>query len=187
MVKLDLCRCSSDFLDEIVAVCPQLEYISAKAIKNTVDIQGVPENKSENVFEVIKMVAKVLRFDLKPEMIDAVHKLVGSSGTSRSRSIILKFVRHGDCDELLQLTKVKRGFPASELDFLSKNKVFVNLSLSKAFRELLYHSKCAVREGQLRFAWYSDGKVLVRKSDGQPAIHITSKQQLQDLQCGGTS
>uniref|UniRef100_A0A1B6GX40 FP protein C-terminal domain-containing protein n=1 Tax=Cuerna arida TaxID=1464854 RepID=A0A1B6GX40_9HEMI len=106
---------------------------------------------------------------------------------SRPRGIILKFVRHGDCDELLRLAKVKRGFSASELDFSSENKVFVNPSLLKAFRELLYHAKCAAREGRVRFAWYSNGKVLVRKRDGQPAIHITSRQQLQDLQHGGTS
>ncbi|KAG8321327.1 hypothetical protein J6590_048672 [Homalodisca vitripennis] len=48
--------------------------------RNTVDIQGVPENKSENVFEVAKAVAKVLRFDLKPELINAVHRLAGGSG-----------------------------------------------------------------------------------------------------------
>ncbi|KAG8293420.1 polycystic kidney disease protein 1-like [Homalodisca vitripennis] len=172
---------------ELEQVKQELCDVQQYSRKNTVDIQGVPENKSENVFEVVKAVAKVLRFDLKPEMIDAVHRLAGGSGASRPRGIILKFVRRGDCDELLRVAKVKRGFPASELDFSSENKVFVNPSLSKAFRELLYHAKCAAREGRVRFVWYSNGKVLVRKRDGQPAIHITSKHQLQDLQRDGAS
>ncbi|KAG8303860.1 polycystic kidney disease protein 1-like [Homalodisca vitripennis] len=136
-----------------------LDVIYVLKVENS---QGVPENKSENVFEVVEAVAKVLRFDLKPEMIDAEYRLAGGSGASRPRGIILKFVRRGDCDELLRLAKVKRGFPASERDFSSENKVFVNPSLSKAFRELLYHAKCAAREGRVRFAWYSNGKVLVR-------------------------
>lgn len=152
--------------------------------RNTVDIQGVPETKSEKVFDVVKKVAGVLRFELKPEMVDAVHRLSGGEGTSRPRGIILKFVRRGDCDELLRLAKVKRGFSASELGVNSENKIFVNPSLSKTNRELLYFAKCAAREGRVRFAWFSNGKVLVRRRDGQPAIHITSRQQLRDL-CGG--
>ncbi|XP_046683393.1 uncharacterized protein LOC124369432 [Homalodisca vitripennis] len=134
---------------------------SIDSTHNKID-DGVPENKSENVFEVVEAVAKVLRFDLKPEMIDAEYRLAGGSGASRPRGIILKFVWRGDCDELLRLAKVKRGFPASERDFSSENKVFVNPSLSKAFRELLYHAKCAAREGRVRFTWYSNGKELVR-------------------------
>lgn len=117
--------------------------------KITVDIQGVPEVKSETVFEVVK------------------------------------FVRRGDCDELLRLAKVKRGYSASELGAgSSDSKIFVNPSLSKSYRELLYYAKCAAREGRVRFAWYSNGKVLVRRKDGEPAIHITSRLQLQDLRRG---
>lgn len=165
---------------ELENVKQELCDVQQYSRRNTVDIQGVPENKPEDVFGVVRKVASVLRFDLKPEMVDAVHRLAGGD-TSRPRGIILKFVRRGDCDELLRLAKVKRGFSASELGVTSENKIYVNPSLSKGYRELLYFAKCAARDGRVKFAWYSNGKVLVRKRDGQPAIHITSKQQLQDL------
>ncbi|XP_046662863.1 uncharacterized protein PF11_0207-like [Homalodisca vitripennis] len=118
---IDKCRDVIDVLKvensqlqrELEQVKKELCDVQQYSRRNTVDIQGVPENKSENVFEVVKAVAKVLRFDLKPEMIDAVHRPAGGSGASRPRGIILKFVRRGDCDELLRLAKVKRGFPAS--------------------------------------------------------------------------
>lgn len=169
---------------ELDKVKQELSDVQQYSRRNTVDIQGVPETKSENVFEVVRKVANVLRFELKSEMVDAVHRLAGGNNMSRPRGIILKFVRRGDCDELLRLAKVKRAFSASELGVNSENKIFVNPSLSKTYRELLYYAKCAAREGQVRFAWYSNGKVLVRKTDGQPAIHITSRKQLQDLQGG---
>lgn len=166
---------------ELEKVKQELCDVQQYSRRNTVDIQGVPEAKSENVMEVVKRVASALRFDLKPEMVDAVHRLAGGGDSSRPRGIILKFVRRGDCDELLRLAKVKRGFSASELGVTSEEKIYVNPSLSKAYRELLYFAKCAAREGRVRFAWYSNGKVLVRKRDGQPAIHITSRQQLRDI------
>lgn len=152
--------------------------------RNTVDIQGVPESKPENVFEAVRRVASVLRFDLKPDMVDAVHRLKGGKDDSKPRGIILKFVRRGDCDELLRLAKVKRGFKASELGVNSENKIYVNPSLSKTNRELLFLAKLAVRDGVVKYAWYSNGKVLVRRMDGQPAIHIATRPQLHALRRG---
>ncbi|KAG8254194.1 hypothetical protein J6590_015081 [Homalodisca vitripennis] len=146
---------NSQLQRELEQVKKELCDVQQYSGRNTVDIQRVPENKSENLFEVVKAVAKVLQFDLKPEMIDAVHRLA-----SRQRGIILKCSARG----LIRTRLLIR-------------KVFVNPSLSNAFRELLYHAKCTAREGRVRFAWYSNGKVLVRKRD-----HITSKHQLQDLQ-----
>lgn len=146
--------------------------------RNTVDIQGVPEAKSENLLEIVKTVAGVLRYKLSSDMVDAVHRLPGNRGDSRPRGIILKFVRRMDCDELLRLAKVKRGFPATELRIQSDSKVYVNASLSKNYRELLFLAKRAAREGIVKYAWYNNGKILVRKTDGQPAIHITSREQL---------
>lgn len=96
----------------------------------------------------------------------------------------MKFVRRGDCDELLRLAKVKKGFSASELNFNSESKIYVNPSLSKMNRELLYLAKTAAREGVVKYVWFSNGKVLVRKKEGQPAIHISTRYQLQNLRRG---
>lgn len=158
-------------------VCSQQQY----SRRNTVDIQGVPETKQENIVEVVKRVAKVLRFELKTEMIDAVHRLPGDRRDSKPRGIILKFVRRLDCDDLLKLAKVKRGFFASELGLQSESKVYVNPSLCKMYRELLYLAKNAVRDGFIKFAWHSNGRILVRRREGQPAIHITTRDQLRRL------
>ncbi|XP_054265236.1 uncharacterized protein LOC128988068 isoform X5 [Macrosteles quadrilineatus] len=35
LVKLDMCRCTGGWLEQIIAVCPQIEYISAGAIKSS--------------------------------------------------------------------------------------------------------------------------------------------------------
>lgn len=195
--QVDIDKCKNEIEDlrgenaylhrELSQVKQELCDVQQYSRRNAVDIQGVPETKSENVFEVVKKIASVLRFELKPDMVDAVHRLAGGVSTSRPRGIILKFVRRGDCDELLRLAKVKRGFSASELGITSDNKIYINPSLSKTNRELLYWAKSAAREGQVRFAWFSNGKVLIRKRDGQPAIHITSRSQLQNRRQGETS
>lgn len=186
--RVDIDKCLADLeslktenkvlKDQLVKVREEVNNQQQYSRRNTVDIQGVPEAKSENLLEVVKSVARVLRFKLSSEMVDAVHRLPGSRGDSRPRGIILKFVRRMDCDELLRLSKVKRGFSAAELLIQSDSKVYVNASLSKTYRELLFLAKRAARGGIVKYAWYNNGKILVRKTDGQPAIHITSREQL---------
>lgn len=192
--RADIDKCLNgveDLREENAYLQKELEFVKHELCdlqqysrRNTVDVQGVPEAKSENIFEVVRRVASVLRFDLKPEMVDAVHRLAGSSDGSRPRGIIVKFVRRGDCDELLRLAKVKKGFSASELNVNSDSKIYVNPSLSKMNRELLYLAKTAAREGVVKYVWFSNGKVLVRKKEGQPAIHISTRYQLQNLRRG---
>lgn len=152
--------------------------------KNTVDIQGIPESRSEVILQEVQKVAKALRFDLKSEMVDAVHRLSGGN-SSRSRGVILKFVRRIDCDEFLRLAKVKNGFPASSLGFESENRVYVNPSLSQQNRELLFLARKAARDGAVKYAWYQNGRVLIRKKEGQPAIVVSSKEQLRNINDGG--
>lgn len=166
---------------EIHEVHTELSNLQQYTRNNSVDIQGVPELRGENIVDVVHRVSRAVRFDLKEDMIDVVHRLAGGKGDSRPRGIILKFVRRTDRDELLRLAKVKRGFSASELGTTSDNKVFINPSLSKNNRQLLFLARTSVREGAVKYAWFNNGKVWIRKSDGQPAIAITSRDQLQGL------
>lgn len=165
---------------ELNSVRTQLCDLQQYSRRNVVDIQGVPEVASENVLKLVQSVARCVRFELKPEMVDAVHRLSGpTNDKSRPRGIILKLVRRVDCDELLRLAKVKRGFSASELGFTSENKVFLNPSLCKAKSELLFLARKAVKDGIVKFGWYQNGKILVRRAVGQAAINIVSREQLQ--------
>lgn len=166
---------------EICTVRAELSDLQQYTRNNSVDIQGVPEIKSENIFEVVQRVSRAVRFELKEDMVDVVHRLAGGRGDSRPRGIILKFVRRTDRDELLRLAKVKRGFSASELGVTSDNKVFINPSLSRNNRQLLFLARSAAREGVVKYAWFNNGKVWIRKSEGHPAIAVTSRDQLQGL------
>lgn len=167
---------------ELLKVKEELNNVQQYTRSNCIDIQGVPEVKGENIVEVVRNVVKAVRYELKTELIDSVHRLAGGSNTdSRPRGIILKLTRRQDCLELLRLAKTKKGFSASELGFSSENRIFINPSLSKMNRELLYLARGSVRDGAMRYAWINNGRVFVRKVEGQPAVHIQSWEQLRQL------
>lgn len=146
---------------------------------NCVDITGVPMAKEENIMDVIHAVAKVVRFELKPEMIDAVHRLGRRGSPSRPPSIIVKFVRRLDKDELIRLAKVKPGFAASDLGLVSENRVFIRQSMSPEIRDLFFQARSIGRDLGFKYVWFSaNGRILMRKEEGAGVIHVTSKAQL---------
>lgn len=150
---------------------------------NCLEIHGVPEERSERVIDIVKTVGRILNFDVKEEMIDAVHRLAKNPHNHQAhRGIIVKFCRRLDMEQFRAKTRVKNGFSASELGFHSESKVFVNLSLSRDTRLLWSETRSIRKDRNYKFAWISNsGKIFVRKEEGSPAIHILDSTDLQKL------
>jgi hypothetical protein len=150
---------------------------------NCLEIVGVPEVPGENVFMVVRQVASVLGFKLEDSMVDAVHRLSKNvARPSEPRSIIVKFCRRIDMEEMRRRSRVKRSFSAAELGLNSENKIFVNLSLSKETRQLWTEVKNFKQRCHYKYAWItSAGKIFIRKDQGQPAVLITEVADLNSL------
>ncbi|KAG8241474.1 hypothetical protein J6590_086574 [Homalodisca vitripennis] len=104
---------------------------------NCLEITGVPEARNEDIFEVVKRVAKAVNFNLEYSMIDATFRLSKNPNKPESpRGIIVKFCRRVDMEEMRQRVKVKRWVNAGDLGYQSDNKIFINLSLSRESRIL---------------------------------------------------
>ncbi|KAG8294936.1 hypothetical protein J6590_091715 [Homalodisca vitripennis] len=66
---------------------------------NCLEITGVPEARNEDIFEVVKRVAKAVNFNLEYSMIDAAHRLAKNPNKPESpRGIIVKFCRRVDME-----------------------------------------------------------------------------------------
>lgn len=189
--KLDIKRCSDDvealkmvnntLKKQICELKHEVAALQQYSRANCIDIRGVPEQKFENITEVVLTVTRAIRFKLESWMIDAVHRLAGNTTDSRPRGIILKLVRRVDYNELLRLAKVKKGFSASELGYVSDSKIYINPSMSKENKALLAAAREKARTSGYRYVWFVNGKIMVRKAQGQPAILITSKEQLDQV------
>jgi hypothetical protein len=150
---------------------------------NCLEITGVPESSSENIVHTVKLVAKALNFNLEDGMIDAVHRLSKNPNKpSEPRGIILKFCRRMDMEEMRRKSRVKKSFHATELGFNSDSVVYVNLSLTKATRELWKAVQAFKKRSGYKYAWMTSvGKIFLRRDQGQPAIMITSSEDLNGL------
>lgn len=150
---------------------------------NCLEIHGVPEAKHENIMDVVKRVARALSFDLKDNMVDAVHRLSKNPNNPQApRGIILKFCRRLDMEQLRNKTRVKNGFSATDIGMQSENKIYVNLSLTRDTRVLWAATRAFKEQRNYKYAWItSAGKIFVRKTEGVMAVQITEKADLDSL------
>lgn len=151
---------------------------------NCLDIQGVPETKSENILDVVTKVAQVVGFNLEPNMVDAVHRLAPNTNKPNTpRGIIVKFCRRIDMEEMRRKAIKKRGFSAANLGLSSEQTVYVNLAMTRETRILWAAVRKFKEENRYRFAWVtSSGKIYLRKAEREPAILIEDLKDLQRLQ-----
>jgi hypothetical protein len=149
---------------------------------NSLEIQGVPEDKNEDVYEVVKRVAASLDLSIQREAIDICHRLGKRSGNDKPAGIIVKFVRREDKIKMLEKRRVKRNLSTSDIGFSGPSvPVYVNESLSPAKRKLLGAARAAKREKGYTYLWIRSGKIFLRKNQGDPVIIVNSMQQVEQL------
>lgn len=149
---------------------------------NCLEINGIPESKSETVLEIIKKVGTVLNVNVKDEDIDACHRL-GTKLDGKNRGIIVKFVRRTMKDEILRKRKIKRNLNTSDIGFSSgpADVVYINESLSAERRKVLSAARGIKRDQGYTYVWVKNGKVFLRKNEGDKAVVLTNMEQAMAL------
>lgn len=167
--------------NKVTSMEQRIEDMESYSRRNSVEVQGIPEEPKENVLNIIKGVGKALDFEITDSMVDACHR-VGRRTEDRPRGIIIKFVRRMDKDTMLHKRRERRrDFSTRHLGMAMDNPVFLNDSLSPAKRRLLGQTRQIKRDKGFKYLWLRNGNILLRKEEGSPVIEIKSQVDLAKL------
>lgn len=163
----------------------QINSLEQSARDKTVEIHGIPFRRDEKVIDVIMQVAQAVSFDLKEEMVDTCYRLraVGGTPPDRPAGIIVRFVRRIDKETLIDLRRKKRNLNTRDLGFMEGNAavVYVNDSLTPERRKLFNAARDVKREKEYTFLWVKNGKIFMRKNQGDRFVVIESHDDLKRL------
>lgn len=148
---------------------------------NTVEIQGIPQDDTEDVIGVVKGVGNALNMKIEDCMIDACHRLKSRPGSNDPPTIIVKFVRRGTKEELLRKRREKKTLSTKHMNLHMDRPIYINESLSPARRHLAALARVAKREHHYQYIWIRNGKIFLRKENGAKVIQVTSKDDLKSL------
>lgn len=159
----------------------RVEDMEQYSRRNCVELQGIPEDKNENVVEIVKSVGNALKMEITDSMIDTCHR-VGKKIDAKPRVIIVKFVRRMDKEALVKMRREKRSdFSTRHLNMPSDLPVYINESLSPAKRRLLGQARQMKRDRSYKYLWLRNGVILMRKQEGSPVIEIKHLEDLSGL------
>jgi hypothetical protein len=158
-----------------------LSHLEQYSRTNCIEIQNYPVAPNEDLVEIVKEISKALDHPISEQQIDNCHRLP-SRRENIPPPIIVKLVRHIDKEGLLKKRRIKRDFSTRHLGLTSDSPIYINESLSLERRKVLAAARRIKNEKQFKYLWIRNGKILVRKSEGQSVIvleHLTDLHKLE--------
>lgn len=99
-----------------------------------------------------------------------VHRQPSKEG--KLPDIIVRFPSHNVRDEWFDKTKILRR---------PQDKECILENLTKQSRELYWRTREWANDNNVQYVWHKNGKILIRKKDGEQAIHVKSWEGLSAL------
>lgn len=156
---------------------------------NNIELQCVPESKTENIVSMVMNLSGFLKCQLKEENIVYSARVPKANRTSsRPRSIVVQLSSVKIRDSLLAAAiKYNKANPAVKLNAThmgisgDKLPIFISEHLSPANKSLHAAARIKAKECDYKFVWVRGGKIFVRKNETSDYIIIRDLASLDKL------
>ncbi|KAH8020178.1 hypothetical protein HPB51_025339 [Rhipicephalus microplus] len=135
-----------------------------------VEIQGLPVAPNEDLETFVEDIAKCLEVEVSKDDIDVAHRV--PTKKKDQFNVIVKFRTRRARDSLLEATR-KKKLQTGLLGFDADLPLYLNEHLCVENKILLGKARQAKRDKDWKFVWVSQGRILMRKAEKSPVLHIT--------------
>lgn len=174
----------------ITSLQSRVNQLEQNSRANNVEIQCLPENKSENLVTLIKKLGSVIDCEIIDENIARITRIAKlQPDSSRPRSIVVEFKN----------LKLRDAFLAASINFNKKNPsdklnsahlgfpekktpIFIAEHLSVANKALHAAARRTAREKGFKFVWVRGGKIYLRKNEDSGYVFVRDLQTLAAIQ-----
>lgn len=149
--------------------------------KHNLEIVGIEQLPNENVMAVVKKLGDSI--GVSSAGIDWASRRSTRNMNDKPAPIIIGFKISGtkNRDEWLANRRKLKELNSSTITGGTQcNKIFINEDLTKTSRELLWNAKTQLKEG-FKFIWVNNGKILVKKADGDKSVWVRSDSDIREL------
>lgn len=160
----------------------RLRNLEQHSRRQNIEIDGIPETQGEDVNTVLRDVAKSIGVEVKTEQIVAAHR-VPTFNKKRTPPIIVRFATYEARDTWIAGYKKVRPLSANKINpnFSGAIKVFINEHLSPENKQLLSKTKEVARAKNYKYVWSREGKIFVRRVDGERCTRVDTLSALEKL------
>lgn len=148
---------------------------------NNLIISNIPQAAGENTVEVVQRVAKLAGVSIDERDIDACHRLPKSPKQAHP-TIVVRFCRRLVKQNLLK-NKRNPNLINGNLGFtqvVPNGKIYLDEHLTSEKAKLFSAAKMLKNNGY-KYVWCKEGKILVRKADGDKVVLIRTEEDIARL------
>lgn len=168
----------------------RLANLEQHSRSNNIELQCVPENKNENVYNIVTQLASVVNCEISErDVLHCTRIAKANPSSNRPRSIIVQLASPRMRDHLLAATiKYNQANPKEKLNSQHLgyagpiSPVFVTEHLSPTNRALHAAARTKAKEKNYKYVWVRNGRIFVRKTDGADHIQIRNKNSLSKVE-----
>ncbi|XP_054711323.1 major antigen-like [Uloborus diversus] len=166
--------------DKIESIERELDAIELRSKENNIEINNYPEEKDENLNDIIGKMATELHLEEKGEIIN-MHR-VPTQSKNRIKPIIVRFKDILTRNTLLRATKDNKNLTTTMINNkFEEQKIFINEHVTRKVKELHFIARKFKSENDYKFVWMKGGKVFLRKSENDRVIQVRRKEDLDKL------
>ncbi|KAH6925776.1 hypothetical protein HPB50_009862 [Hyalomma asiaticum] len=136
-----------------------------------VEIMGLPRTADENLKATVGIMATCLGIELSDGDIDVAHRV---PSRDKDKSNVVRFASRTSRDKFLNAAK-KTRLNTSRLSLEHNDPMYVNEHLCLENKILFRKAREVKAETKWKFAWISQGRILMRKAENSTVVHIQSE------------
>lgn len=155
-------------------------------LMKTIEIANVPITEGEDLLGIAANICQVIGVTLESSDVKEICRMPNnySSKSQCPPLICVKLCNKQKRNEIMANKKGKKELTTARLNMATDNvrssNIYIKELLTKRNRHLFKQARDLKRDGKLKFAWFRDGRLLVRKTEKSKVIEITSIKALND-------
>lgn len=189
----------------IAELSSKLRDNDQQGCRNNLEFAGIPQQKGENLYNIIKNIATKVGFTLNPSDIDYIHRVrrfkrssqpitpggpgvaagdgvPTSTDSTMVPNIIVRFCRRNIKIEFLSAVRARRGLTTVDAGLDGSSKpIFVNDHLAPYYKMLYSRTRALAKQKDYKYVWLRDCQINVRKNDTSRPIVILTESDLDKM------
>lgn len=155
-----------------------------------VEVQAVPEKRSENVLTIFKNICETLKVPIVETEIRACRRVSKvNSNSDRPRNILVTLSSPRQRDLVISAAlRYNKAHPNEKLNSVNagiigqSSRIYVNEHLSSDSKKLHASARAFAKEKSYKYVWVRFGRIFVRKADDCDAIQIRNLECIKKLE-----
>lgn len=159
----------------------RLGIVRQEMIDHNLVISGLNETEDENLEELIHTLTKTLKVETNTNYLKEVYRQpTENSRSSLPAPVVVEFHHKATRDHILELRKSRERIHLDskminpEIEDGDNHTIFISEHLTSLNSYLFKLARDLKREGKIKYAWFSDGKLLIRRAEKSRVIKILS-------------